>query len=402
MNQKESKTPEFTTPPGFLFGGAACGIKQNSALDLSLVTSQQPCVAAGVYTQNVVRAACIDWNRRLTPSDSIRAVVTNSGNANACTGDQGETNCEQTAKLVAERLNCQADQVVVLSTGVIGQQLPMSCLESGIADCELASDPDSFLRAADAILTTDNGRKIASANLKLDGYDGTILGMAKGAGMIGPNMATMLSIIVTDFKMSAPNAQKLLTSSVEKSFNSISVEGHTSTNDAVILLSSGIGPDVGENSAASDKFADTLDSLCIKLAKQIPADGEGATKLIDIRVSGATSDEQADQVARTIAASALVKTAITGCDPNWGRIVSAAGYAGATIELGHLTLALNSHKVFENGSPVTFDEQVVSKTIADNKETLIELNIGTGQGTSTHWTSNLTSEYIRINSEYRT
>lgn len=399
-------TKDIKIPAGFLFGGIASGIKQgvkqNAALDLSLITSQKSCVAAGVYTQNVVRAACIDWNRNATPSESIRAVITNSGNANACTGDEGVKNCERTAELAAERLGCQANQIVVLSTGVIGEQLPMNCVETGIANCELESDSDHFLRSADAILTTDNGRKLATAALTIDGYDGSIAGMAKGAGMIGPNMATMLGIIITDFKMSSSTAQNLLTAAVNKSFNRISVEGHTSTNDAVILLSSGVGPEVSETSSAGGQFAEALNAISLELAKQIPADGEGATKLIEIQVSGAENEQQADQVARTIAASALVKTAITGCDPNWGRIVSAAGYSSAKIDLAQLTLTLNGHTVFKNGQPVSFDEHVVSKSIADKHLTLIELKIGGGQGISTHWTSNLTSEYIRINSEYRT
>lgn len=393
-------TNELKIPGGFLFGGIGCGIKQNSTLDLSLVAGEKPCVAAGVYTQNVVRAACIDWNRRVTPTDSLRVVVTNSGNANACTGEEGVQNCQRTAELAAARFGCKAEEIIVLSTGVIGAQLPMSCLENGIPQCELGSDTEHFIRSADAILTTDNGRKLATTSLSINGYDGTISGMAKGAGMIGPNMATMLSIIVTDFKMSASTAQKLLTEAVNKSFNRISVEGHTSTNDAVILLSSGIGAEV--ETTSQEQFAEALTAISIQMAKQIPSDGEGATKLIEIRVSGAENEHQADQVARTIAGSALVKTAITGCDPNWGRIVSAAGYSGAKIDLAQMMLSLNGHTVFNDGQPVPFDEQAVSQAIAGQSTTLIELKIGAGQGNSTHWTSNLTSEYIRINSEYRT
>ena len=383
---------------GFQFGGTACGIKENKSLDLSMIVSDEHCVAAGVYTQNLIRAASIDWNRNVTPSASVRAVITNSGNANACTGSQGEQDCKRTAEIAAEKIGCGANQVIVLSTGVIGHFLPMDKIETGISQCKLGHSEQDFLNSADAILTTDNSRKTASVSTTIDGYDGMITGMAKGAGMIGPNMATMLSVITTDFRMSASTASQFLTEAVNRSFNRISVEGHTSTNDAVVLLASGIGPDVG----SSQQFADSLQSVCLNLAKQIPADGEGATKLIEIRVSGAVNDNEAEKVARKIAESALVKTAVTGCDPNWGRIVSAAGYAGAEIQLQQMSLRINDVCVFEKGGPCQFDEAATSQIMVDADTIILELAIGGGDGKAVHWTSNLTADYVRINSEYRT
>ena len=208
----------------------------------------------------------------------------------------------------------------------------------------------------------------------------------------------MLSVITTDFRMTPSTAQQLLTEAVNRSFNRISVEGHTSTNDAVVLLASGIGPDVGSN----EQFAASLQSVCLNLAKQIPADGEGATKLIEIRVSGAVEDNEAEKVARKIAESALVKTAVTGCDPNWGRIVSAAGYAGAQIDLQQMSLRINDVCVFENGGPCQFDEAATSQIMVDADTIMLDLTIGSGNGKAVHWTSNLTADYVRINSEYRT
>lgn len=391
-------------PKGFKFSGVACGIKPSLSLDLAVVSTNRSSVVAGVYTQNVVRAASIDWNRGLTPSGEFRAVVINSGNANACTGQQGVNDNQRMAEMVAEQLGASPNQVLVLSTGVIGHFLPMEKIGPGLISA-VSSQSDSaedFESVSTAILTTDKKSKTVHRTIHFDENPVHISGMAKGAGMIGPNMATMLAVIMTDAKIGEVNAQKLLVDAAEQSFNRISVEGHTSTNDALLLICSGESGVEISSEAESAKFAATLNSSCIELAKQIPSDGEGASHLVTIVVRGAQSDEDADLVARTVAASALVKTAITGADPNWGRIVSAAGYSGVEMDVEHTDLNLNGHTVFRNGRPAKFDADVVSQSMSSQFETLVELKIGNGSGYATHWTSDLTVEYVRFNSEYTT
>lgn len=391
-------------PKGFQFSGAACGIKPSGSLDLAIISTDQPSVVAGVYTQNIVRAASIDWNRKLTPSSSFRAVVINSGNANACTGQQGTDDNQQMAILVAGLLDASPDQILVLSTGVIGHHLPMEKIQTGIqhAVSRQSDSSDNFVSASTAILTTDKATKTVRETIQINGVDVNIAGMAKGAGMIGPNMATMLAVMMTDAKISEANAQLVLTKAAEQSFNRISVEGHTSTNDALLLICSGASGAEVQSETELAQFANVLTKNCIELAKRIPSDGEGASHLVTINVRGAQSEQDADCVARTIAASSLVKTAITGADPNWGRIVSAAGYAGVEMALEQTDLALNGHVVFKNGQPVEFDATTVSQSMSSQFETLVDLKIGSGPGTATHWTSDLTVEYVRFNSEYTT
>jgi glutamate N-acetyltransferase/amino-acid N-acetyltransferase len=395
---------EMGLPGGFEFTGIACGIKPSGKLDLAVISSQTPCVAAGVYTQNIVRAASIEWNQRLTPTDGFKAIVINSGNANACTGQRGIDDNQTIASIAAKHLDADENQVLVLSTGVIGQHLPMQETTNGIAQAisEQGGSEDHFERATMAILTTDKGPKTVESVVSTNSGDIKIAGMAKGAGMIGPKMATMLAIIISDAKISSDSAQQILNRAVEQSFNRISVEGHTSTNDALVMICNGNSEIEVESDESLREFEKAVTESCIQLAKQIPADGEGASHLITIDIHGATNDQQADSVARTVAASALVKTAITGSDPNWGRIVSAAGYAGAEMDVSMTSLKLNGFLVFDNGQPVQFDEKQVSQALNDQFETLIELTIGSGPGSARHWTSDLTQEYVRFNSEYTT
>lgn len=397
----------MSVPNGFKFSGVTCGLKESGTLDLALIATDSPCVVAGVYTQNVVRAASIDWNRSITPSANFRAVVINSGNANACTGDQGAEDNLQMAREVAQKLGAKPEQICVLSTGVIGHMLPMKKVSHGIETAckEATNSQENFELASEAIMTTDKGPKRISTVIDLAGEPNrrfTLAGFAKGAGMIGPNMATMLAVITTDAKLSAQDAQNVLQYAADHSFNRISVEGHTSTNDALLLICNGdSGVEISEPSDL-ERFRNALTTSCIGLAKKIPSDGEGATHLVEIQISGAVSDAEADRVARTIAASALVKTAITGADPNWGRIVSAAGYSGAEMSVDQTELKLNGHIVFQSGQPISFDEKTVSQAMASQFETTIELKIGSGPGSSTHWTSDLTVDYVKFNSEYTT
>ena len=403
-------TQEILLPHGFRYAGLAAGIKSSGAKDLMLIAGMpnRPLIASGVYTQNLVRAASIDWNRELTPGDSIGGLIVNSGNANACTGQQGAADNQQMAETVAKQLGFSAQQVLTLSTGVIGEHLPMKNIRTHIPTLcgELGSDGACFQNAAEAILTTDNGTKTAFHSIAMPAATndprslGIIAGMCKGAGMIGPRMATMLGILTTDFSLTPELAQRCLQSAVDRSFNCISVDGHMSTNDAVILLSSA---EPGEPSAeALGAFEASLAEVCIELAKQIPADGEGSDHLVEVTICGTALDSEADKIARSIAASNLVKTAICGCDPNWGRIVSAAGYAGVEFDPQQLALKLNGAVVFEGGSPVPFDELRISESMKEDRFVKIELTVGKGPGVSTHWTSDLTYEYVRINAEYRT
>jgi glutamate N-acetyltransferase / amino-acid N-acetyltransferase len=392
-------------PNGFRIVGLHCGIKSESKKkDLALFYCDRPAVAAGVYTRNLVRAASIDWNRAITPSNHVRCVVLNSGNANACTGTTGKQDNFEMATIAAECFGGTAEQTLVLSTGVIGQRLPMEIVSKGIKQAyqELSVDPAAITDVNDAMITTDSTRKISFRKVVLDGSEYRLLALAKGAGMIGPNMATMLAVIMTDAPLSAQQADVMLRSACDRSFNNISVEGHTSTNDAVLLLSSGDSSGETLTEKDANRFTHELVDMSIELAKQIPADGEGATHLIQIRISGADSDSNADKIARTIANSALVKTAITGADPNWGRIVSAAGYAGVYFRVEEVTLHLNDVLLFKTGNPVAFDEHSLSQSMHNSKTIEINLIIGSGPGSATHWTSNLTHDYIRINADYHT
>ncbi len=395
----------FHLPLGFKFAGVSCGIKKAAGKkDVTMVVGDRPVVAAGVYTQNQVCAAPVLWCRKRTPGDQIRGVVVNSGNANACTGDQGERDTAEMARLAAAEVGCRAEDFLVMSTGIIGVPLPIEKVSQGIqaAAKQLTHSEEGYLAAVDGIMTTDNGRKFASAKYDIGGHSIRIAGMAKGAGMIGPNMATMLSIITTDARLSPHDAQHVLAQAADASFNAISVEGHTSTNDSLVLLASGAAMNKPLAGADLNAFQAALTELCVELAKKIPADGEGATHVMEIRITGAPSDRDAREIARTIADSALVKTAIHGGDPNWGRIVSAAGYSGIPLSIPHLDLKINSHLVFAAGQPTKFDAKVVSQSIKESRDVVLELCVGNGEGRSTFWASDLTVEYVRFNAEYTT
>lgn len=401
---------EYHLPQGFRFAGVSASIKKKTGTkDVALIVSDVPAVAAGVYTQNQVVAAPVVLSRGRTPLDQARIVVVNSGNANACTGSRGATDAQAMCQLAAEACSSPTqpiapEQTLVMSTGVIGRFLPMDKVTTGIrqAAAQLAEGEAAFLDAAEAIMTTDVNRKVATRKLSLSGREVCLAGMAKGAGMIGPNMATMLCCVLTDARLSLAQAQRMLTEVADKSFNNISVEGHTSTNDTMLLLANGQAGGPPLEASQEAEFAWELEALCIELAKQIPADGEGSAHLIEVRVRGARSAADARCIAHCVASSNLVKTAIHGGDPNWGRIVSAAGYAGPPIETNYLALHINGISLFAAGEPVAFDAATASQAICEQHTTLIELTVGTGPGECTHWTSDLGVAYVRFNSEYTT
>lgn len=392
-------------PKGFRGTGVHCGIKSTAGKeDLSLIVTDRPAVAAGVYTRNLFKAASVRLNQPLTPGEGFRGVVINSGNANACTGDQGDKDAAQMAQLAAAQCGAEPRQMLVMSTGIIGEHLPMEKITGGIAAAggKLSDDQASLTLAARGMMTTDTVEKIRSREVTLGDVDCQVTGLAKGAAMIGPNMATMLSVVMTDANVSAADAQAALSEAVVESFNCISVDGHSSTNDSVLLLASGAagGPQL-EGKALAD-FKTTLLEVCEDLAQSIPADGEGATHLITIEVHGCKSHGDAVQIARTVADSPLVKTAIAGADPNWGRIVSAAGYAGVPFNPDGVTLLINGLLLYEEGTPVAFDEAEVSASISDNRDTGIVLLLSEGAAAARFWTTDLTAEYVRLNADYHT
>lgn len=390
-------------PSGFRFAGVASGIKPSGNPDVSLIVGDGPLVASGVYTQNQVVAAPVQICRTRTPADSIRAVITNSGNANACTGDQGDRDAAEMCRRVSEAISVAEADVLVMSTGVIGQLLPMECVNFGIdkATEQLGEGIDDFNAAADAILTTDKARKVDCRRVDLNGRKVRIAAMAKGAGMIAPNMATMLAVIMTDAVLDPQQSQRIIRHVAANSFNCVSVDGHTSTNDTLLLLSSG-NSDVRIDDSNEKDFVEALTDLSCQLARQIVADGEGASHVMKIRVTGAVDDEGAADIARTVGASPLVKTAITGADPNWGRIVSAAGYAKAKINPCEMSLKLAGTEIYHNGAPTDFDAVKVSAAMKDSEEVELHLIVGSGPGFAQHWASDLTVEYVRFNSEYTT
>jgi glutamate N-acetyltransferase/amino-acid N-acetyltransferase len=400
-------------------------VKRSGKLDLSLVVSDRPAVAAGVYTKNLVCAAPVTVDRERTPSESIRVVAINSGVANACTGEQGIADARQMAAWAAEAVDAQPEQALVMSTGVIGSMLPMDKIQAGIkfAASTLGDDSKSLDDASRGIMTTDTVPKVRGREVLLDGVMTRVTGIAKGAAMIGPNMGTMLSLIMTDAPLRMKDAQAALVDAMEESFHCISVDGHMSTNDTVILLANGAGhpspilsPERGGgprqeragtsppplSGKALDDFRATLCEVCEDLAQSIPADGEGATHLITVEVHGCRSRQDALRIGKTIADSPLVKTAIAGADPNWGRIVSAAGYAGVRFDPAKVSLHLNGLLLYERGAPVDFDADVVSKSISAERDTSIVLILEEGKSCARFWTTDLTAEYVRLNADYHT
>lgn len=392
-------------PKGYVLAGIHSGIKRDPhKQDLTLVVSETPASAGGVYTQNLVCAAPVTVDRSRTPSDRIRAVVICSGVANACTGERGLRDAEEMARLAAAACKAEPDQALVLSTGVIGSFLPMERIGHGIAAAatKLGRSESSLIAAARGMLTTDTIHKLAGRTITIGDREIQITGMAKGAAMMGPNMATMLALIMTDAALTPGDAQAALAAATNDSFNCMSVDGHMSTNDTVLLMANGAAggdPLVGDDLAA---FQTVLNEVAVDLAKAIAGDGEGATHLVTIDITGCATRQTALDIAKTVANSPLVKTALHGADPNWGRIVSAAGYAGVPFEPRGVTLRLNGFLLYEKGAPVEFDGKAVSQSIRDNRDTLIELAFSEGTASRRFWTTDLTAEYVRLNADYHT
>ncbi|GIV09118.1 MAG: arginine biosynthesis bifunctional protein ArgJ [Fimbriimonadales bacterium] len=387
-------------PRGFKSAGVYCGIKKPGLLDLALIVSETEASVAGVFTTNQACAAPVRWSRQVIAKGKARAILVNSGNANCLTGEQGERDAARMAELVAKHLHCEPTRVVVASTGVIGVPLPMNAVESGVAMAfERLSDGDDRA-TADAILTTDNASKRASLELETSAGVVRIGAIAKGAGMIAPNMATMLAFITTDARIAPEDLQACLARVVNRTFNCITVDGDTSTNDSVVALANGASGVVLQGEAL-EVFEQGLLQACEYLAKRIVQDGEGASRIFEVHVSGATDTDAARRIARTIAESLLVKTAIHGGDPNWGRIIAAAGRAGVPIEVNHAELYMQGVRVFQNGRPTDYDERaLIERLQADEVQIALQLHAGAGE--ARFWSSDLTDEYVKINAHYRT
>ena len=394
----------LSAPEGFLASGVRCGIKADpEALDLGLIYSEVEATVAATFTTNRVHAAPVRLSRQRAARGRARAVVVNSGNANACTGARGLADARKMARLTAQGLGIDESEVLVASTGVIGQYLPMEKVEEGIAQAvrNLARGPQADAAVARAILTTDTHTKAAAARFRVGPATATLAGITKGAGMIAPNMATMLCFLTTDAAVEADPLSRLLREAVEGSFNRISIDGHTSTNDTCICLANGaLGnePIAGGTEAYGD-FGAALAYVTTELAKMIVRDGEGVSKFIEVVVNGARTEAEALTVARAVADSPLVKTTLHGEDPNWGRITSAAGYSGAEVEEAKMSLRLGEVLVFSAGEPVEHSRQEAHEQLTGADIRLV-LDLGLGSAEAVVWTADLSEEYVRANAQY--
>ncbi len=407
----------FTLAPGFRAAATACGLKPSGNLDLALIAAEGPCSAAGVFTTNRVKAAPVIYDQQILAKNAsgIRAVITNAGNANACTGPRGMADARRMAELAAYGLRCQPDDVLVLSTGVIGRHLDMDKVAQGIAAVtSTAAAQHGAPIAARAIMTTDTRPKVARAVAQIGGQPVTIAGMCKGSGMIHPNMATMLAIVTTDAAVAPELLQAALRQAAGRSFNCVSVDGDMSTNDTLLLLASGAsGVEIAAEGArdaqpatAFEQFVEALTGVCVDLAKQVARDGEGATRLIEIRVGGAADEAQAHQVADSIARSPLFKCAVHGGDPNWGRVLCAAGYSGAEIDAERLSLSFGHPggaqvAVVAAGLPLAYAEPDAAALLREDP-VYVNLDLGLGAAAATVWTCDFSKEYVEINAHYTT
>lgn len=388
----------LTLPLGFRASGVVAGIKKNGKADVAIVASDKDCAAAAVFTTNKVKAApVLRGQQQIAAGRPIRAVVINAGCANACTGRQGMLNASETANIAAKALHTKANHVFVMSTGVIGVQLPMEKLQAGVPNAVAALSVDGFEAASNAIMTTDTVPKTATAEVTHAGKTVRFAGMAKGAGMIHPNMATMLSVVMTDAVVDPRVLRMALKQAAKRSFNRISIDGDTSTNDTLLVLANGAS---GVKLSAKE-LADALTNISIDLAKQVARDGEGATKFITIEVTGAKTEKMAETIGRTIAKSPLVKTAFYGEDANWGRIVCAAGYSGEDVIPEKMSLWFSGVHVFAKGTPTNYSDAEATAAMKPH-DVAIKLDLGLGPAAATVWTCDFSHEYVTVNGKYRT
>lgn len=398
-----------TAPKGFLASGLNAGIKNQTKKDMAMVFSSTPCAAAGVFTTNLVKAAPVKWDKEIvTTSPYVQAVVVNSGIANACTGAEGLGYCADTAAEAAAALNIPKTAVLVASTGVIGKQLPIDKIKSGVTALSkvLGSSREDAKLAAEAIMTTDTKSKEIACTLELDGKQVTIAGMCKGSGMIHPNMCTMLCFVTTDAAISHELLQKALSEDVVDTFNMISVDGDTSTNDTVLVMANGQAENTPITKEGEDykTFCEALHFIMLELSKKIAGDGEGCTCLFEATVIGAKDKNQARTIAKSVVCSSLTKAAVFGHDANWGRILCAMGYSGAQFDPEVVDIWLESKagtiKIVENGIATDYSEETATKILSE-EEVIAKMDIKEGNETATAFGCDLTYEYVKINGDYR-
>ncbi len=402
-------TGGVTAAKGFEAAAAEAQIKYKDRKDMALIYSQVPCVVAGTFTTNVVKAAPVRWDQEIVKkSANVHAVIINSGIANACTGEEGYGYCEQTAQAAERLLRIPASSVLVASTGVIGMQLPMDRIRDGVALLAegKADTEEAGLEAAKAIMTTDTKPKYAAAQVEIGGKTVTVGGMCKGSGMIHPNMCTMLGFVTTDAAITKEMLQKALSDDIKDTYNMVSVDGDTSTNDTVLLLANGMAgnPVIDRENEDYAVFKEALNYVNTELAKKIAGDGEGATCLFEVKVIGAESKEQAVTLSKSVITSSLTKAAIYGHDANWGRILCAMGYSGASFDPDRVDLYFESAagklKIIENGVSTGYSEEMATKILSEEYVTATA-DIKMGEASATAWGCDLTHEYVNINADYR-
>ncbi len=394
----------ITSPMGYLAGATYSGIRTyaEDKLDLGVVRSEVPCNVAGTFTTNKLRSPSVVLNEQRVSTGRAQAVVCNSGVANACVGEQGMKDAIEMAALAARRFDLDPELVLPMSTGLVGVELPMALISGGMGNIELA--PDGGNAMARAILTTDTRSKEAAVSFSAAGTTYKLGGIAKGSGMVHPNMATMLAFLATDAPVESAFLRESLKQAVDASFNMITIDGDTSTNDTVILLANGMagGDEIGRQSGdVAEAFQDALQEMCTFLAKEIARDGEGASKLIEVVVDGALSEADARMAARAVTSSSLVKSAVHGGDPNWGRIIVALGYSGAQLQEDRIALYINGVCIMEDGRPIPFFKDAVVLTMSGSDVT-IRLSLNMGDATATAWGCDLSEEYVTFNSAYTT
>lgn len=391
--------------PGFVSTGMACGIKTNKQKDLALIFSEEPAVAAGVFTKNKIVSSTVTWCRKmLAHSKLFRAIVVNSGNANACNGKKGMQDCRLVASNLSKELSINSNEVLIASTGIIGVPLPSEKIIAAIPILSKKLSPTGWNHSAKAIMTTDQASKSKLLQFKIGRHKISLGGIAKGSGMIHPNMATMLAFIATDLTIGKTTLNRALKEASDQTFNRITVDGDTSTNDMALIFANGKAKNktVQADSSSYRIFVNKLTELCLDLAHKIVLDGEGATKFVTIRVQGAKTKIYAHRIALSVATSSLVKTALFGQDPNWGRIISAVGCAGVPINLDKIKILLNNSILFKNGTPTTSASQSTLRKKMSCKNIIIIIELNSGRHSDVVYTCDLSYDYVRINAEYTT
>ncbi|MFP3879605.1 MAG: bifunctional glutamate N-acetyltransferase/amino-acid acetyltransferase ArgJ [Dehalococcoidia bacterium] len=389
-----------TSASGFLAGAIHAGIKSENELDLAILCSETPCTAAGVFTTNRIKSAPVNLSQRHIAKRQAQAIVVNSGCANACMGGQGLADAREMANLTAEKLGLSAEDILVASTGIIGVPLPMARIRATLPNIKPNREGGhDFCRA---IMTTDTVPKETAVRVDSEGIVSTIGGAAKGIGMVHPNLATMLCFVTTDAAVSDGFLQSALEKAVDCSFNMVSIDGDTSPNDCAFVLANGLACNEPVDVNSGEAFQSALNAVCVHLAKSMARDGEGATKLIEVAIEGAEDQAEARQAARTIASSPLVKAAVHGNDPNWGRMVAALGRSGARVNEERLDVYLQNVCVVRHGAPATFNKEEMKLALSTSQDVFIRLCLHLGDGQATAWGCDLSEEYVRINSNYTT